>query len=198
MKLVLVVGNDKIGRRCIQQLPKSKNVTILLDSCTDVGRVVTLLRKGSLSIRALLSMTWANLIRKETKLEQQYSQLKSNADLLRYIDGDTTILLFRAGLIVTQDTIDKAKDVFNVHCASIPEFGGIASIHRAIVAGAFSQNATLHKVTIRIDEGEVVDVEPYLMSKRNNYFLNEEIAYEAGLTLINKILIKYKKYAKIS
>ncbi len=197
MKLVLVVGNDKIGRHCIQQLPQSKNVTILLDSCTDAGRVVTLLRKGSLPIRALISMTWANIIRKETKLEQPYSQLKSNTELLRFIDNDTTILLFRAGLIVSQDTIDKAKDIFNVHCASIPEFGGIASIYRAIKAEAFSQNATLHKVTIRIDEGEVVDVEPYLMSKSKNYFLNEETAYQAGLTLINRILIKYEKDAKI-
>lgn len=100
---------------------------------------------------------------------------------------ETDVVLFRAGLIISGQTLAHLR-VRNIHCADVPEFGGLASIYRAIRAGRLSQNATLHVVTDRIDEGEVLDREPYQMEPNNSYAENENAAYEAGLVLLERTL----------
>ena len=76
--------------------------------------------------------------------------------------------------------------ILNIHCAKIPEYGGIGVLDRALNNKAYKQEATLHIITERIDDGEIVAVEPYELKKNISYKANEEIAYSAGTQLFKK------------
>jgi hypothetical protein len=50
--------------------------------------------------------------------------------------------------------------------------------------GALAQCATLHRVTTRIDGGEVLQTMPYQLDPRLSYADNEERAYAVGIELL--------------
>ena len=79
--------------------------------------------------------------------------------------------------------------ILNIHCAKIPEYGGIGVLDRALNDKAYNQEATLHIITERIDEGEVITVEPYKLQESLSYRENENIAYDAGIKLFNRYFI---------
>ena len=78
--------------------------------------------------------------------------------------------------------------LLNVHCAKIPEFGGIGSIAKALRNKSFEQEATLHKVSKKIDEGKVIDTEKFSLNPDASYCKNETIAYNAGIRLLKRIV----------
>ena len=94
------------------------------------------------------------------------------------------IILFRAGLIIRKSVIETGIQIFNVHAAKVPEYGGIGSINCALQDEAFDQFACFHRVTDKIDDGEVVDRESYTLSPDEPYYVNEDIAYEAATCLL--------------
>lgn len=98
--------------------------------------------------------------------------------------------MFRAGLIVERNKFPSNFDLLNIHCASLPKYRGLGFIHRAIKNGDFIQNATLHRVTNKIDEGEVLKELKYKMLPSNSYKKNEDVAYKAGFKLLVKVLTK--------
>lgn len=123
------------------------------------------------------------------ELPQSLLYFRDNKDL-RHLAGmqkARVIILFRAGLIISGKTLD-GHDVRNIHCADINSFGGLASVFRALQQKAYSQRATLHRVTNRIDEGEVLDVEPFELDPNKTYSDNEALAYGAGLRLLDRTL----------
>ena len=124
----------------------------------------------------------------QQKYQPQYT-VRNNADLLRLAGKiqANRILLFRAGLIVNS-TVLKTIPVENIHCARIPDFGGLGSIDRALRAGVLEQTATHHKVTARIDEGEILGLEQYTLNPQTSYRENEDIAYRAGIVLLRRVL----------
>ena len=88
--------------------------------------------------------------------------ISSNAQLPERIkECFQKIILFRAGLIIRKSVIETGIQIFNIHVAKVPEYGGIGSINRALQDEAFDQFACFHRVTDKIDEGEVIDREVY-------------------------------------
>lgn len=183
MRLV-VLGNDKIGRACAAQVAALPGVTVVLDASSDIRRVVRLVRRRRLPIRAVMAMGWAELSRPPSAFSA--ATVRTNAELLDHARRCRAheIYLFRAGLIVGTLVLSSGLRVLNVHCASLPDYGGMAAIWRALHDGAFQQAATLHLVTKRIDEGEVVAVEPYTLDPARSYGANEAAAYDAGRKLL--------------
>lgn len=114
-------------------------------------------------------------------------EIGDNEDLRKLAgsNGIRNVILFRAGVIVSERTISDLE-VLNIHCAKLGRYGGLASIARALTDGALDQDATLHRITTRIDEGEVLDTEPYRLDSRLSYRENEDRAYEAGLVLLER------------
>jgi asparagine synthetase B (glutamine-hydrolysing) len=51
---------------------------------------------------------------------------------------------------------------------------------------AYEQEATLHKVTEKIDEGEVIDTEKFTLNPNVSYCENETISYNAGIRLLKR------------
>ena len=185
-KYVLIVGDDKVGRKLISRLESAGcNVTIYLDRSTSVRRVVRLLRRRRLAVRHFIKMALAAFTRPDVST-RDYPAIRSNADLLDVLGDESpdAVYLFRAGLVIERSIIDAGVPLLNVHCADVPAYGGLAAIPRAIDDGAWSQHATLHRVVERIDGGEVIRTEPFEMRKENSYRENEDIAYDASIRLL--------------
>jgi methionyl-tRNA formyltransferase len=130
-------------------------------------------------------MAIAELTREDTRVTIT-QHISSNTDLLRIIRHNNIdqVYLFRAGLIVNRKVLDCGVQILNTHCGRIPDYGGLGAIPRALAEKAYDQVATLHRVTVTIDDGEVLDVEPYLLNPDISYRENEDTAYEAGIRLL--------------
>ena len=188
MKTLLVVGNDYWGKKAAYEVANCPDCTVALDHSPSLQRVFRLIVRRRLSASLTLKMFLAELGRKKQHIVLRHA-IRDNAGLLNLagsIRADR-VLLFRAGLIVNDEVL-RAVSVENIHCALIPEFGGLGSIQRALNVGKFAQAATHHKVTTRIDEGEVLGLEPYTLSPCASYRENEDAAYRAGIVLLRRIL----------
>lgn len=193
MKTLLVLGNDKIAGRAFELLqPNSfeENLVVVVDKTTSFSRVIKLIKAGSLSFTLVIKMLISEWRRKEIRPPESLKSIESNNDLLEIIQKTSPqrIILFRAGLIVSKTIIATDIPILNIHCANVPEYGGIGSISRALDDNALEQSACLHVVTTTIDEGEVIDRESYNLMPHKQYHVNENIAYEAGTRLLLRTL----------
>ena len=188
MQILLIVGNDSYGFRAGAIAAPYGNIITAVDTSSSFRRVFRLICKGSLSPLLLFKMAWAELLRPRICFTPQH-RIRANDTVLKLVNNKKIdkVLLFRAGLIVNSKVLG-AVEVENIHCASLPGFGGIGSIARALAAQNYSQTATHHKVTTAIDSGEILNTEKYVLDPAASYATNENIAYEAGLALLEKIL----------
>ncbi len=194
--VLLVISSDKIAARAIATVSVPRNVKIVVDRSASSKRVVKLIRKGSLTIPLIIKMILAELRRPRfATFYQKYYEIRSNKDLIDIISREkcSTILLFRAGLIINKKVLAATERVLNIHSASLPKYGGLGVLQRAINDKAWEQNSTLHIVSTAIDEGEVLDVEPYTLHPDNSYYANEEVAYAAGAKLLERTLRRLAK-----
>jgi hypothetical protein len=189
VKRLVVAGNDKIGRAIAQRVGGLPGVTVVLDASTDVQRVLRLLVRRRMPVRALALMAIAEWRRHDTPLPHAVL-VRTNTELLAraHAAEAAEIYLFRAGLIINNTVLASGIPVFNLHCAALPAYGGVAAIWRALRDGACNQAATLHRVTPAIDGGDVLAVEPYHLDMEGRYWQNEEIAYAAGERLLLRML----------
>jgi methionyl-tRNA formyltransferase len=180
---LIVVGNDKLGLRLAAQLHE-RGLRVMIDRSVDLRRVARLLLRGSLRVSWLVRMAWAEFMRPAAPVSP-LPAITSNRALLDAVrsEGARHLVLFRAGLIVNRQVID-AVEVLNVHCARLPDYGGLGAIPKALHDRAYAQSATLHRVIETIDGGDVVATVPYELDPGLSYRDNEERAYRAGMSLI--------------
>jgi len=193
MKTMLILGNDCIAHKAMAALSSvNSKPIIVLDKSTDIKRILKLVWRGRLSLFLLIKMYFCELIRSFSGSLPIRSDfvIKNNHDLLSVINDQrpNRIVLFRAGLVINSEIIYQGIPLLNIHCANVPEYGGLGSIFRALKDGSVKQNATLHKVTTTIDKGHVYDVLPFELNLRKSYCNNENVAYEAGVQLLIRSL----------
>ena len=197
---ILVVGNDKIGGMAAAQFVGRDDIVCVVDKSSSLARVFMLVRKGRLSLSLIGKMFVAELLRPGSLPPASCYSVVSNRDLAEVIAdvSPSEVILFRAGLIVGQAVLDLGVRIVNLHCCRLPDYGGIGTISKALRARAFDQEATLHVVTTRIDEGEVLSVSPYRLSPDLSYAANEEVAYCAGLRLLSEYLDRSRSVSHIN
>ena len=191
-KTILVLGNDKLSQKAAAILRgRTPEIELVIDQSTNWMRILRLLYRRRLSTTLLLKMFCCELRRPSYEELGVYPAIANNTDLVNMIDriNPSAVILFRAGLIINRSVIGTGIPILNIHCARVPEFGGLGSIHRALVAGAYMQCATLHRVTTTIDEGEVFDTEDYQLDPSASYCHNEELAYDAGIRLLQRTIM---------
>lgn len=190
MTALLVVSDDHWGARAEASVPAGADIVVAVDRSGGLSRLIKLILRGSLPLRAAVQILLAQL-RLPRDRPRSDSNLSDNTDLrvLAQAHGAREVILFRAGLIISGKTLELCQ-IRNIHCADIGSFGGLAAIWRALRAGALDQRATLHRVTNRIDEGEVLDTEPFCLNPSLGYAANETLAYEAGLRLLQRTLYR--------
>jgi methionyl-tRNA formyltransferase len=187
---ILVVGNDKIGGRAVERLFKREDILCVVDKSSGLTRVLRLVWKRRLSLALVLKMLIAEACRSGKKPPSTCVSIASNHDLYRLISevAPAEVVLFRAGLIVGRRVLDAGVRIVNLHCCRLPGYGGIGTIFRALQCRDYEQEATLHVVTTRIDEGEILSVLPFQLSPAISYAANEDVAYGAGIRLLSHYL----------
>lgn len=190
MKTLLILGDDKISGLALEEIGEVRGTTVVVDRSTNAARVLGLIRRGTVSLRFLWKTGMCELFRNGRKPQNEHTSIVSNKNLMSVISDiePDRIILFRAGLIITKKVIRTGVPILNIHCANIPQYGGLGSIERALKNGDFEQNATLHRVTEDIDSGEIVDVEPYVLEPDLGYCENEMRAYVSGIRLLRREL----------
>ena len=186
MKTLIILGNDKIGGTAFKRLYSSQSLSIMIDLSSNLSRIFALIRKKKIGIQLLIKMILAELMRTGSKPPKSLPSISSNAQLLERIEKERfqKIILFRAGLIIRKSVIETGVQIFNIHAAKVPEYGGIGSINCALQDEAFDQFACFHRVTDKIDDGEIVDRESFTLSPDKPYYVNEDIAYAAATCLL--------------
>lgn len=190
MSNLLVLGNDKIAGLAYKKISNLDDLDILIDKSTNVKRIIKLLRKKRIQIGLVLKMFWAELSRNGSKPPSHLSSIYSNKDLCQKLQKASynKVYLFRAGLVINESVLKLGFLILNIHAARIPEYGGIGSINRALKDKVYEQCASLHVITKEIDQGEVLDQEPYILNQSQSYMKNEEIAYNAAISLLVRSL----------
>ena len=191
METLLLLGNDRISRRAYSTLNlDADRITVVVDKVPTLPRLIRLLRSRRLSISLLVKMLISEIKRPQYPEPKGCAHISSNSDLMALIQKlkPAQVLMFRAGLIISREVIETGIPILNIHCALVPEYGGIGSIGRALRDRAFEQAACLHVVTTTIDEGQVLDREPYRLVGTNGYSDNENTAYSAGIVLLSRVL----------
>lgn len=188
MRELLVVSDDYWGARAEAIMADNEHVVVAVDRSGGLIRALKLVLRGSIPIRAAIHIWSAQRSLPGDKPKSTLAFV-DNPELRSLAEREqvSNIVLFRAGLIISGNTLERCR-VRNIHCADILEFGGLASIFRALKAGAIQQKATLHTVTNRIDDGDILDVELFDLDPRASYIVNETRAYEAGLRLLTRTL----------
>lgn len=133
----------------------------------------------------LWKMGWAEFRREDRRI-QDLDRIRNSRELLQTIreTGAQRVYLFRVSLIIPGGILSSGAEILNVHCASLPRYGGLGSIRWALEDKAWDQEATLHRVTASIDGGEVLRTVKYTLDPRRSYGQNEDLAYEAGIQLL--------------
>ena len=187
---ILVVGNDKFGNKAINVASKYDNLLIVVDRSTSWSRILRLVRRRVLSLLLVSKMFICEKFRKGDSPTISYLFVKSNKDLIGIIEkyDPDEVILFRAGLIINKNLLSMGPRFLNIHCSRLPDYGGIGTINRALINKDLNQSATMHLVTSKIDEGKIIKTLPYLLDPEACYCKNEDVAYSAGLDLLDDYL----------
>ncbi|MEQ8320914.1 MAG: hypothetical protein RH946_11655 [Rhodospirillales bacterium] len=187
-RTVVVYGDDKIGRAAAARL-KNKKIRLVADQSGGFWRGLRMILRRRISIANAAVMFIADLCRKDLSLCGG-EKINSNAQLAEVVTEykASRIILFRASLIIDLDLLPEKTEVINIHCISIDNYPGLGAIWRALGNKDLDQFATAHQVTSVIDCGKIIDTEPYAFKSENSYAANENIAYEAGIRLLLRLV----------
>jgi folate-dependent phosphoribosylglycinamide formyltransferase PurN len=192
MKTLIILGDDKITGVAAKKIHKNSENIIYIDRSNNIHRIIKLLKKGVLSPLLLAKMIASQLTHHGKRPTKDIPGITSNSDLLNIISilEPDRIMLFRAGLIINEKVLNTGIPILNIHAATVPAYGGIGSIDKAIKDKAYRQHACLHIVTSKIDQGRILDKECYQLDPHENYCENERIAYRAALILLLRAIEK--------
>jgi len=186
MKTIFIIGDDKLGRLAAAELNAPD--AIWLNRSVDSKRVVRLIKTGAIKLQDVLAIAFADL-RRPNVAAPDLPIIRTNAEMLELIrtQAPDRIICYRAGLVLTRKVLDQPVQFLNVHCADLPKYGGLGTLHRALRDKAFTQNACLHEITTVIDGGRVLHKEPYQLSPARSFRRNEDIAYAAGRKILGDL-----------
>ena len=189
-KILLILGKDKIISKYLYENKFPKNIYIKLDNSNSFGRVIKLLRARRISIKFLIKTFLCEMMRKKFPISEELELVNNNKEIEKVIHDlkPDIIILFRAGLIINKRVLSLSVPIFNIHCARIPEFGGLGAIDKAIKRESLCQAACLYKISSTIDDGIILSEKRYLLNLKKSYFFNENIAYQAGLDLLSETI----------
>jgi hypothetical protein len=189
-KIVLIIGDDKLGHRAVADLlPRYPNVPIYLNRSRNPKRLYKIVRKNIGLLWYFIQLFWAEYRRTDTDIPSM-SIIENSQDVLDMIAREKpgTVICFRAGLVFGKNLLGSGPRFLNLHYADLPLWGGLASLPRALNAKAYDQHACLHEMVLEIDGGDVLHRQFYRMDPKRTYRENEDVGFDAGLTLLRRVV----------
>ena len=176
LKIALVIG-QAIGLKCLQTISEKKGV--------DIKYVVSIDKRYYAAIKKIC---------KEKKIVF-FKRLDENI-LKRKKLNDIFLLSIFSTIILKKSVLSKFQDCFNIHPAILPEYPGVNPISGMIFNCEKKIGVTIHKMTQKVDAGEIVLINKTPINFKDNLlsctkkieFLTKNIL----LKFINKLLSKKK------
>lgn len=188
---LILTSDDYFGHRLVRVLERQSPPVWICYDATAVSpwRMLHLIRRRRLRLRHVFQMAHAAICRPRMP-RPDHPRIRTNAELLDKLRqlSPTAVYCYRAGLILSREVLDEGIPCFNIHCAKLPEYAGLAAICRALEAGDYQQEAVLHRMTVRIDVGAALRRELYFLNPDLSYQENEKKAFTAGLRLLLRTL----------
>jgi methionyl-tRNA formyltransferase len=78
--------------------------------------------------------------------------------------------------------------MLNIHCASLPQYPGLGAIINAISDKKGVQNVTMHKITNKIDSGEILKTKNFELNLTESYKMNYQKSILAGIELLGEYM----------
>lgn len=198
MTEILLVGNDYWGREAARRVNKVfPEVIIFADSTNSLRRVLRLILRKRISLESALKIVMCALHKGRfySSKRSSFAMIGDNEELQLALKefNPSSVILFRAGLILDKKTLSYPADFLNIHAARLPEYPGLGALTNAIKDGQLLGAATLHRINSRVDDGEIIDFFEYHLTSSMNYCTVESIAYEAGISLLLHHLQRNKR-----
>lgn len=202
--VAVLTSMDKISLSLIKQLfsemQDTSNIVLIIDKSSSLKRLIKLIVHKRISVLWLIKMMIAHF-RQQLFLQKtlaphnlpdniRLEAVSNNQDLKKILldyPDIKKIICFRAGLIINSKNINMVE-FLNIHCAKIPEYGGLMAVSRALNNHDYEQECVLHKVITTIDGGEVLKTQPYTLNPNLPYWKNELTAYQTGIVLLKSVL----------
>lgn len=198
MSLLVLAGDDYWGRKALDYLQVLEPAPILvLDKSARTSRTLRLIRRRRVSIIDVIHLMVCELrrFRRLNLSKTPRLTVSSNQDLEHLIDkyNPTKVILFRAGIIIKSSVLARPLEVLNIHAASVPEFAGLMALPRAVRSKQYLQNVTLHRVTLAVDQGDVVETKSYVIPASASICEAEDVAYGTAIDLLLKVAIAHRR-----
>ncbi len=199
-KVFLLVSSGRVTEILAQSIiagfPR-ENFVVLLDQTTGLRKLFNLLKKNVIKLPWLLRQFIAQKrqereISGEGEIDADHvinsaADLEKAAALYPTID---TLLAFRAGLVVNRRILEQIV-CYNMHYARLPDYPGLGAVAKALSACDWDQEATVHLMSTKIDEGATVYAERYKLEPAYPYWQNELIAARAGAITASNFLRRF-------
>ncbi len=173
LKIALVIG-QAIGLKCLKYISENKNIDLKYVACNDERYI--------------------KITKKICKDKEIFFFKEFNKDFIIKEKLDEFFLLsILSKKIIKENVLNRFKDCFNVHPAILPQYPGINPISGMIFNKEKNIGVTIHKMTGKVDAGEIILVSKTSINLNDNLLsCTKKIE---GLT--KKILIKFlNKLAK--
>ena len=135
----------------------------------------------------IISNTPQQIVNICDKKKINYIIIKKNEleEVEKNITKNDMILCYNTGIIVSKNIISKVGRSINLHPGS-PEYPGRDPHHWAIYEGAKKFGATLHFMSEKVDEGNIIDVEFFNVVPNASHSWLLEKAIIASIKLLNR------------
>ena len=201
---VFIISGDEnsktLAAMFLQDIARDKYF-LVEDHSMSLKKIWNLIKKRRIGFIWLLKQVFASYKQKQF-LKGNYSNIaiikpdatiRKHSEFLEFIESNSdinTIFAFRAGIILQKSLISKLRCI-NTHYASLPSYGGLGSIQKALDDKAYQQNATIHEMETTIDSGKILLTQPYELNPKLPYWQNELKAALAGVDAAKNFVTKF-------
>jgi|688.fasta_scaffold260177_2 methionyl-tRNA formyltransferase len=188
-KVIIITGNKFILRNLRDY--QFRNTMIIYDNSSKFNRILRLLRNRKLNTRNIIMMYFAQIDKNSHKrINNQFTRIKSELEFVKIVDSyqPSHIISIHCGIIFHTSLYSQKILMLNIHCASLPQYPGLGAIINAISDKKGVQNVTMHKITNKIDSGEILKTKNFELNLTESYKMNYQKSILAGIELLGEYM----------
>ena len=189
-KVVIITGNRLILKN-LRENYHFRNTKIIYDNSSKFSRGFKLLKNRKLNTFNIIKMYLAQFDKNSHKrINSKITRIKNELEFVSIIDSyqPSHVISFHCGIIFHPSFYPQNIIMLNIHCASLPQYPGIGAIINAISDKCGIQNATLHKITSKIDDGEIVKTKNFELNFSKSYKVNYQKSISVGMDLLGQYM----------
>jgi methionyl-tRNA formyltransferase len=186
----LLITSDIILATEIQNEFGLNNFQIVLDKSPQLLRTIKLIFRRKLTVGQVLKIYMCrNRMKKKSVDYSSKLTVTNQYELLDIVENFKPELLvaIQCSMIFNVSRFPTKLKMLNIHGASLPQYGGLGALFRAIADESYNQECVLHLLTNDIDKGKTLASIKYYLDPNLSYCQNYERSIIAGKKLIEEL-----------